>query len=707
MKRAGALVAAGVVSAAGMSVRADGVARAEPAAGVAALRGGVVDARARRGVEAGARAGWHLLVLDGPLTEDRRAALVAAGARLGDVIPRDSVAAELSNVAPGALRALGFVRWAEAWRAEWKADGNIGKRAWNSASRRALSARGEVGVLVHLFPGESAAAVERVRGARVVSRDVVGGSVVLGVTAPAGMVGAIAGLAGVQMVEDAPEFEARSLVNNRWIVQTNITGSTPFYSMGINGTGSIVSVIDDPMSTTHCAFLDAANPIGPTHRKIAAYNAPISSSPHGTQVAGIVAGFDAGNAFNNATGVAFGSRIVFNTFPVPLEEPAMRSRFELHASQGAFIHNNSYGQNFETAYTGACRAIDDFLWNNNDQLLVFAVSNEAVVYTPENAKNALAVGGSNGSPNQQSWRIGGAGPTSDGRRKPDLIAPGVTQAPSGNACFTLTSPVTGTSFAAPMVSGAAVLAREYFARGFFPTGTARPEDAFEPTGMLLKAALANGAQDTTDSGYPGVREGWGRVLLDETFFFPGDARKMDVLEARNNAEGALRTGESRSILVRSVGPSRLRVTLTWYDAPASVSAAFAPINDLDLRVVGPDGTVYLGNVFVNGSSAPGGARDALNNLEQVHIHAPAAGVWRVEVVGASVSVGAQGFGLIVSGAIERCLADRNRDGMVDGEDLVDFLDLFDAQSDGADLSRDGAVDLEDFFLFFSGLDAGC
>ena len=52
----------------------------------------------------------------------------------------------------------------------------------------------------------------------------------------------------------------------------------------------------------------------------------------------------------------------------------------------------------------------------------------------------------------------------------------------------------------------------------------------------------------------------------------------------------------------------LKVTLAWTDYPASTSAATDLVNDLDLTVTAPDGTIYSGNVFSGGWSVAGRRR---------------------------------------------------------------------------------------------------
>jgi hypothetical protein len=58
------------------------------------------------------------------------------------------------------------------------------------------------------------------------------------------------------------------------------------------------------------------------------------------------------------------------------------------------------------------------------------------------------------------------------------------------------------------------------------------------------------------------------------------------------------------------------------------------MNDLDLVLLAPDGTSYLGNNFANGISVTGGTADDLNNIERIRIPAGSnsqSGEWMVMV----------------------------------------------------------------------------
>ncbi len=95
--------------------------------------------------------------------------------------------------------------------------------------------------------------------------------------------------------------------------------------------------------------------------------------------------------------------------------------------------------------------------------------------------------------------------------------------------------------------------------------------------------------------------------------------------------------------------------MTWYDPEASPGAQLTLVNNLDLEVVGPDSTVYKGNVWDGaGNSQAGGSADAVNTVEMVRFTAPIAGAYTIRVKGTAVpgngrpETDRQGYGLAVS-----------------------------------------------------------
>ena len=250
------------------------------------------------------------------------------------------------------------------------------------------------------------------------------------------------------------------------------------------------------------------------------------------------------------------------------------------------------------------------------------------------------------------------GPTDDGRLKPDLVAPGthITGAAPQNSDYlgdplppgvcnkfltgtTWYSVVSGSSQAAPQVSGAAALVRHWYRRTqSIPVGAEGPSPA------LTKALLVNTATDlaggsdgkgSTIAAGPNTDQGWGRVDL-------GDAFDSTARSYRDQAPADLlgTSGESRqhSYAVPDAGRP-IKVTLAWSDAPGPTSGNNPVVNNLDL-VVSAGGRSYKGNVFDGAFSRTGGTPDPRNNVESVYL--PAGTATRIGVSVRGTTIGGNG-----------------------------------------------------------------
>jgi len=353
---------------------------------------------------------------------------------------------------------------------------------------------------------------------------------------------------------------------------------------------------------------------------------------------------------------------------------------------GARISNHSWGNLDYGAYSADSQLFDSIVRDaqpdesgNQQMVEVLAAGNEAdglegqpqafpdegwgSVASPGTAKNVITVGASesqrplsaitcgldDGDANHANHiaSFSSRGPTDDGRLKPDLVAPGtrITGAapqipandynadgvcqkffPSGNTLYNLQS---GTSQAAPAVSGAAALIRDWYTREHGPQ---------PPSPALTKAILVNTATDLVggDDGRgddvgpaPNADQGWGRAHLGAVL----DGTQRSYLD-QTNILGSTGARFVRSYAVTdSTRP--LKVTLAWTDAPGMVSTE-AFVNDLDL-VVRQGGRTYRGNVLAGGRSITGGDADRRNNVESVVLPAGAQGPFSVEVLGTSVA----------------------------------------------------------------------
>jgi hypothetical protein len=223
----------------------------------------------------------------------------------------------------------------------------------------------------------------------------------------------------------------------------------------------------------------------------------------------------------------------------------------------------------------------------------------------------------------------------------------------------------GTSYAAAYAGGAGAIVRDFFAQGFYPSGTRRTADR-QPnvSGALVKAALvasANFLEENGTAAYPTItdrfiaqaragnlgtvaganvgvlgnmEQGYGRVQLSNVLPIPnwppaipiGAPDTIEYPAAGLLVWDEIATGEppinntttllERTFTVsapetiavtggRAVTKGALRVALAWPDPPSTTLSDGTLINDLDLEVEspGPDGNLATtaDNVLYDGN----------------------------------------------------------------------------------------------------------
>lgn len=649
--------------------------------------------------------------LTGPITPAQRETLRTAGVILLDYLPDFAYAADLRGADVTALGDLAFVSWVGAFEDAWKISPDLGSQVIASDARLALRDAGQYAVEIMLWPGanmaDTRAALNAIDALSIVEENWSGREMTISAIMPLAAANAVAAIGSVKWIEDTGEITYRN-ATVRWVVQSNQTNNFPIYDHGITGLGQILGIMDGKININHCSFLDPEGDApGPNHRKILAYNTSLGSDTHGTHVAGTAVG-DAG-ADNDTRGIAYDAKLVYDTTS---SASGFLTQLIQHYNQGAAVHTNSWGNDGTTNYDSLPRNIDVFSYDHDDNLVIFAVTNTSTLKNPENAKNVLAVGASQDAGSSANFCSGGRGPTNDGRRKPEIFSPGCSIRSSfGSSCSTTS--LTGTSMAAPSIAGSGLLARQYYTDGFYPSGVATPADGFTPSGALVKATLLNSTVDMTGiAGYPSNQEGWGRVLLHNSLVFDDDARNIIIRDVRIGADDALNTGDFVEFQfdVNSFFEP-LKITLVWHDAPGSLNANPAFVNDLDLTVISPSGT-YLGNVFSGGLSVTGGSADFRNNVEMVYLAAPAPGTYTLRIDATAINVGDQGYAVVVTGDVDEvivnpCLADWNGDTVLDFFDVQEFLAAFSAMDPAADIIDDDTFDFFDVQAFLAAFSAGC
>lgn len=257
------------------------------------------------------------------------------------------------------------------------------------------------------------------------------------------------------------------------------------------------------------------------------------------------------------------------------------------------------------------------------------------------AKNIITVGAMNGA-----GAIAGFssfGPTDDGRIKPDLMAQGVGVTSTGAASDTNTFVNQGTSMSTPAVAGmAALLLEEAGDQGLALSAAA------------VKAILMQTAQDVTVGQAtvgPDFATGYGiadiQAAVDLLRLTGGPGVAQDTIAAPG-AAGAF----TRAFVVPA-GQPELKMTLAWTDPagnPLAPQNQPKLQNDLDLRLIAPDGTVVrpwrLNPAAPATAAVRDGGDDTVNNVEQASVLNPAAGIWQAQVTAKATSASfPQGFAL--------------------------------------------------------------
>lgn len=570
-----------------------------------------------------------------------------------DYIPNNAWIMRAPGRELGTVQRAAGVRWADEYRGGYKLD----QRVLESFNARAAET---VDVLVHTWPGENRKAIAEAvvgLGGKIAAAPRYIGYPRFHVTLPVERLPELAAMAEVRFLEPRPNFTLRN-DSATGVAQSNDPANKSIWARGITGEGQVIGHADGPLAMASCYANDPEdNTPGLSHRKVLRYAGPTGANTHGTHTIATSAGLNSGGSMANA-GHAYNAKMAHINYAIVTGWDDSSSNFEeemvnQHAV-GAYVHTNSWGEDGQTNYTSFCVEIDSYSWNNPDGLVLFAATNQSVLYTPENSKNTLACGNSQRAPNQNSHSSGGVGPTSDGRRKPEVYLPGTSTVSASTAACGTTS-LTGTSMATPAIAGSTLLVREYLMRGFYPSGTEVAEDGFTPSGALLKALMVNSTEDMTGiSGYPSNLEGWGRVKLDNILFFDGEARRLWLEDKRSANGDGLAAGETAEFSVGVTDSAEpLKITLTWMDPPVALNTSLAPVNNLNLEVVSPGGTTYRGNAFSSGVSAPGGSADNINNVEVVLVPTPEPGPWTIRVAAPTVvpTFGEQGFAVVANGAL--------------------------------------------------------
>jgi hypothetical protein len=577
-----------------------------------------------------------------------------------------------SNVVnPRALSAIPFLAGIKPIEREWKLHtGILAGRvpSWAAVGKDASGAEiVAVYVLFHPDVILFTEAIDAVRGHGAVIRDTLESINGLVIELPLANINLLADEDSVQWIEwPLPRMSAIN-DSNREITEANLVQQS-----GLDGLGVKVLVYDAGTAReTHVDFggrLTVHDSSGMHY--------------HATHVAGTIGG-DGSASDGLYKGMAprvtmlsygfeyDGSGIFLYSNPGDIES----DYYEAISIYGAHISNNSIGTNtesngFDCALQGdygvTSQLIDTIVRGDGSNgffaepfRIVWANGNERQgsrcdvegygdyysTAPPAGAKNHITVGALN-SNNDTMTTFSSWGPVDDGRMKPDISAPGCQSDGDGGVTSTDSSSNTayrtlcGTSMAAPTVSGLSALLLQEF-RAFFP---GEPD----PRNSTLKILFAHNANDLGNIG-PDYQYGYGSVRIQKT---------LDFMWTGNFLEDQVDQGDAFSVLVRvNSGDPELKVTLAWDDVPGTPNIEPALVNDLDLLVIAPNSQHYYPwtlDPYNPGSPALQTQANHIDNIEQVFVANPTAGVWRIEVYGYSVPQGPQPFSLSASPTLIAC-----------------------------------------------------
>jgi len=649
--------------------------------------------------------GLYLLQFDGTLTSAWQEELRTLGVELLKYVPDDAFITKFNNVAPDKVGALSYVRWVGPYRPDYKIHPRLA-----AAARATPQTKPVLAVNVVISPLATPAEIAGVRSlfSSVAHESRLPQGILLRGQLPSASLDALAQAGSVLWIERAPRRKLVDEMASKLVGGADglIGTRTVSQQLGFDGSGVTVCVADTGLdsgdtNTMHPDLLGRVT-------GFRYYGANITDGSdgygHGTHCAGIVAGNAATGETDPDTGAFYGLGVasganlfierIFDDYaseanPFPRDDTLTQDAVQ----NGAVIGSNSWGNDVQGEYDTDAWQFDQLvrdadLSTPGDQpyILEFSSGNAGpdslTVGSPATAKNVITTGASENVPGTLAMTYGlyadgpdtmadfsSRGPCEDGRIKPDVVAPGTWIASAASSAAPDEASIAwtaidnyyvymgGTSMAGPHAAGAAAVFVQYY--------KSLHTNAI-PSPALVKAALINSANELDElNGGPGPipnnDEGWGRITLTNiiTTNFSTAPRYYEYVD-----QTALLTDGQVYVhhtLVRNSSQS-LKITLAYTDVAGFPGAIPALVNDLDLEVVAPDGTLYRGNQFAGNDSAPNApSPDTLNNVEAVHLAQPLPGDYLVRVRARHVVQDArldtavidQDFALVISGDLAR------------------------------------------------------
>ena len=318
------------------------------------------------------------------------------------------------------------------------------------------------------------------------------------------------------------------------------------------------------------------------------------------------------------------------------------------------FQTNSWGSSQVTTYTTVSAEMDTILFDYPRFVIMQSQSNTGNQTSRPQAwaKNMVAVGGvahfNTLSEADDSWTSASIGPAQDGRVKPELASwYDSLRTTSFNSDTSYTNTFGGTSGATPIVAGSFGLFFQMWGQGAFGNipGTTvfdtRPNNTTSRAFMIASATQWDFVSGTAaNSDIDRDKQGWGRPDLTQLHNYRNKAYWVDETDVLTNLSS------STHIITVQPGESIFKATLVWREPSGTVNSSQHLINNLDLQVTSPSGTIYNGNFgltnHVSGAagenlwSLPGGSPENVNSVENVFVQNPQSGNWLVTVTASNV-----------------------------------------------------------------------
>ncbi len=250
------------------------------------------------------------------------------------------------------------------------------------------------------------------------------------------------------------------------------------------------------------------------------------------------------------------------------------------------------------------------------------------------------------------------GPTDDGRIKPDVVANGQSLLSTWVDTNTSYVNLTGTSMAAPSITGSLGLIQQLNKQLYGSYLRA----------STLKALMIHTTREAGEHPGPDYLHGWGLADMEAAAKILPYKDNTTIIQERNLVQTVLPT-YSRTVYAHGQQP--LVATLAWTDVPGTpLEPALNDrtpmlVNDLDLRItrLSDDEVFYPWKLDPDNPSAPATQGDnVVDNVEKIEIFFPEPGQYLVQVSHKDSIVDPinatnkrQPFSLVISGIAERAI----------------------------------------------------